>query len=148
MPDWTEHADVFPIPDVSEECDAKRPAISWRILQYANSCRRECEKIKKKRRTDWPQIVAIMHKLSMAGRIRNEEQFKHEFEDVYAIKSRRGIRALGVLESRGIGDSKPVFVVLNWFEKRRKALNKHDVKRAQMRRKDFEEFILEYGGEN
>lgn len=148
MPGWIEHDDVFAIPDVSEECDAKRPHICWRIFQYGSHCNRECQKIRKKRRADWPQIVAIMHKLSVTGRIRNEEQFKHEFDDVYAIKSRRGIRALGILENRGLGGSPPVFVVLNWFQKRRQSLNKDEVRRAQLRRGEFEEFMVEHGSEN
>lgn len=54
-----------------------------------------------------------MHKLSATGRIRNEEQYRHEFDDIYAAKSQRGIRALGILENRSLGDVPPVFVVLN-----------------------------------
>lgn len=148
VPSWIEHDDIFAIPDVSEECDAKRPRISWRIFQYGSYCNKECQKIRKKRRADWPQIVAIMQKLSVTGRIRNEEQFKHEFDDIYAIKSRRGIRALGKLENRGLAGSPPVFVVLSWFQKRRQSLNKDEVRRARLRRGEFEEFILEHESEN
>ena len=89
-----------------------------------------------------------MQKLSVAGTIRNEDQFKHEFDDIYAIKSRRGIRALGKLENRGLAGSLPVFVVLNWFQKRRQSLNKDEVKRARSRREEFEQFVLEHGNEN
>lgn len=148
MPSWTEHDEVFAIPEVSEACEALRPRICWRIFQYGNQCNKECQKIRKKRRSDWPQVVALMQKLSVAGMIRNEDQFKHEFDDIYAIKSRRGIRALGTLENRGLDGSPPVFVVLNWFEKRRQSLNRNEVRRAKERRRQFENFIVEHGSEN
>tara|TARA_R110000787_G_scaffold165100_1_gene278173 strand:+ start:37 stop:483 length:447 start_codon:yes stop_codon:yes gene_type:complete len=148
VPSWIEHDEIFAIPDVSEACDAMQPRISWRIFQFGSHCNKECQKIRKRRRTDWPQIVAIMQKLSVAGTIRNEDQFKHEFDDIYAIKSRRGIRALGKLENRGLAGSLPVFVVLNWFQKRRQSLNKDEVKRARSRREEFEQFVLEHGNEN
>jgi hypothetical protein len=142
MADWTEHAEVFAIPDVTAECDAMRPATMWRMVQFGKACRQECDKVRNKRRADWPQIVAIMHKLCKTGLIRNEEQYKHEFDDVYAIKSRRGIRALGILESRG-NDTKPVFVVLSWFRKQRKSLSQQQIQRVQDRRRSFETFITE-----
>lgn len=147
MADWAEHPEVFAIPDVTAECDALQPATVWRMVQYGSACERECKKVRKKRAGDWPQIAAIMRKLTKTGVIRNEEQYNHEFDDIYAIKSRRGIRALGHLETRG-DNPKPIFVVLTWFEKQRKALNRQQIERTKNRRKNFETFIKEQCDEN
>ena len=145
MAHWTDHEAVFDIPDVTAECDAMQPPAMWRMLQYGKPCQRECRRIRDKRRDDWPQIVAIMRKLASTGVIRNEEQYKHEFDDIYAIKSRRGIRALGFLENRGGEVGKPAFVVLSWFSKQRKSLNRQQIGRIRNRRRDFETFLEEYG---
>ena len=148
MTQWIDHDEIFAIPDVTAECDAMWPATKWRIVQFGKSCRRECERVRKKRCGDFAQIVAIMHKLAMTAIIRNKEQYRHEFDDIYAIKSRRGIRALGLLESRGRETAKPVFVVLTWFEKQRQSLNRQEVDRTKSRRRDFETFIQEHCDEN
>lgn len=145
---WTEHPDIFDIPDVTTECDEMQPAAKWRMVQYGKSCRQECAKVRRKRRADWPQIVAIMRKLAKTGLIRNEEQYKHEFDDVYAIKSRRGIRALGLLQPDTNGNGKPVFIVLSWFPKQRKSLNRQEVERITNRRREFKTSIEERCDEN
>ena len=120
----------------------------WRFVQYGKACERECAKVRVKRRADWPQIVAIMHRLAKTGTVRNEEQYKHEFDKIYAIKSRRGIRALGFLETRSGEAAKPVFVVLSWFQKQRKSLNRQQVDRVRHRRQDFETLIKEQCDDN
>ncbi len=133
MAHWTDHEAMFDIPDVTAECDAMQPPTVWRMLQYGKPCLRECRRIRNKRRDDWPQIVAIMRRLASAGVIRNEEQYKHEFDDIYAIKSRRGIRALSCLENRGgeVG----------------KSLNRQQIDRVRNHRREFTTFLEEYGDE-
>ena len=148
MADWTEHQEIFDIPDVTEECDEMQPATKWRMVQFGKPCHQECTKVRKKRSADWPQIVAIMRKLAKSGFIRNEEQYKHEFDDVYAIKSRRGIRALGFLQSDATKKAKPVFVVVSWFQKQRKSLSRQEVARVTNRRREFKDFIKEQCDEN
>lgn len=124
-----------------------QPPAKWRMLQYGKPCQRECRRVRNKRRDDWPQIVAIMRRLASTSVIRNEEQYRHEFDDIYAIKSRRDIRALGFLENRGGEAVKPAFVVLSWISKQRKSLNRQQIDSTKNRRRDFETFLEEYGGE-
>lgn len=81
------------------------------------------------------QLRVLIQRLADTGKLRSGDQFRHEGDHIYAIKTRCGLRAYGWFHRNRRG----VFVISHCIMKKKNKLDPQDLDRAKQNRKLYEE---------
>ncbi len=80
------------------------------------------------------QLWKLTQRLADTGRLSSPDQFRHEGEQIYAIKARCGLRAYGWYHSQ----RRNVFVISHYILKKKEKLDPRDKQRAIKNRLTYE----------
>ena len=81
------------------------------------------------------QLRALIQRLAEIGKLRSGDQFRHEGDQIYAVKTRCGLRAYGWFH----GNRRGVFVLSHFIMKKKDKLDPKDLNRAKEIRRLYEE---------
>jgi hypothetical protein len=80
------------------------------------------------------QLIRLIQRLADHGRLRSGDQFVHEGDQIYAIKTRCGLRAYGWFDTF---NGQAVFVVSHYMLKKRQRLDPADIAIVERNRTAF-----------